>query len=53
VVIGTGGFSQLFEREGVFDALIPDLVLMGLHRALTLNPGGSRRWPSSPMPSDV
>ena len=53
VVIGTGGFSQLFEREGVFDALIPDLVLMGLHRALTLNPGGSRRWTSSPMPSDV
>ncbi len=46
-VIGTGGFSQLFEREGVFDTVLPDLVLAGLHRALALNQGGSRRWPSA------
>jgi type III pantothenate kinase len=46
VVIGTGGFSQLFAREQVFDAVLPDLVLLGLSRALALNPGASRRWPA-------
>lgn len=40
VVIGTGGFSRLFEREGVFDALLPELVLVGLARALALNEDG-------------
>jgi type III pantothenate kinase len=40
VVIGTGGFSRLFEREPLFDALLPDLVLVGLERALHLNEGG-------------
>ena len=44
VVIGTGGFSRLFEREPVFDALLPDLVLVGLERALALNEGASRAW---------
>jgi type III pantothenate kinase len=44
VVIGTGGFSRLFEQEKVFDALLPDLVLIGLHRAIALNEGGSRPW---------
>ena len=39
-VIGTGGFSRLFERDQVFDALLPDLVLLGLDRALTLNTRG-------------
>lgn len=28
-VIGTGGFSSLFEKEKIFDAIIPDLVLKG------------------------
>lgn len=37
VVIGTGGFSRLFERENLFDALLPDLVLVGLAHALSLN----------------
>jgi type III pantothenate kinase len=37
VVIGTGGFSRLFEKEKIFDALIPELVLHGLHRALKIN----------------
>ncbi len=32
-VIGTGGFSQLYEKTGLFDAIIPDLVLQGLRRA--------------------
>ncbi len=44
VVIGTGGFSRLFEREQLFDALLPDLVHIGLEHALSLNAGGSRRW---------
>jgi type III pantothenate kinase len=43
-VIGTGGFSQLFEGERVFDTVLPDLVLLGLYRALALNPGANRRW---------
>jgi type III pantothenate kinase len=44
IVIGTGGFSRLFERDKVFDALLPDLVLVGLERALSLNDGASRPW---------
>jgi type III pantothenate kinase len=38
-VIGTGGFSRLFERERIFDVEIPDLVLLGMLDALTLNEG--------------
>jgi len=37
VIIGTGGFSRLFEKEKVFDALMPDLVLMGLKISLKVN----------------
>lgn len=37
VVIGTGGFVRLFEKEEFFDAVIPDLVLMGLYKAVELN----------------
>ena len=37
VVIGTGGFSQLFAEENVFDDLQPNLVLNGLRIALELN----------------
>jgi type III pantothenate kinase len=44
VVIGTGGFSRLFERERLFDAVMPDLILVGLDRALALNEGASRPW---------
>jgi type III pantothenate kinase len=36
-VIGTGGFAYLFEKEKVFDAIIPDLVLKGLITALRAN----------------
>jgi type III pantothenate kinase len=46
-VIGTGGFSQLFDDTDVFDVVAPDLVLIGLSRALVLNPGGSQRWSSA------
>ncbi len=37
VVIGTGGFSRLFERSELFDEIIPTLVLEGLYNAYLLN----------------
>jgi type III pantothenate kinase len=36
-VIGTGGFSRLFQGTGIFDLEIPDLVLHGLLIALRMN----------------
>ncbi len=37
LVIGTGGFSHLFDSEELFDAVVPDLILVGLREALRLN----------------
>jgi type III pantothenate kinase len=37
LVLGTGGFSRMFENEKVFDSLIPELVLLGLREALKMN----------------
>ena len=37
VIIGTGGFSSLFEQHGLFDAVHPDLVLLGLKFLLNMN----------------
>lgn len=48
LVIGTGGFSLLYERAQAFDVLLPDLVLLGLARALALNPVASQRWTVAP-----
>ena len=48
MVIGTGGFSRLFEQEKVFDVLLPDLVLVGLAQALSLNDGASLPWGAPP-----
>jgi type III pantothenate kinase len=36
-IIGTGGFSSLFEREKMFDVTQHDLVLQGLNIALKMN----------------
>jgi type III pantothenate kinase len=36
-LIGTGGFARLFEDAGIFDAHVPELVLIGLREALRLN----------------
>jgi type III pantothenate kinase len=47
LVVGTGGFSRLFERDALFDELAPDLVLVGLERALVLNADASRPWAGS------
>lgn len=30
IIIGTGGFSYLFEKENIFTAILPDLILEGL-----------------------
>ena len=37
VIIGTGGFSRLFEKEKAFDVLIPELVLIGLKWSYEMN----------------
>jgi type III pantothenate kinase len=37
VLLATGGFAGLFEKEKLFDRVIPDLVLRGLYRATILN----------------
>lgn len=36
-IIGTGGFAQLFENEGIFNEILPDLVLQGLRIAYEKN----------------
>lgn len=36
-IIGTGGFARMFEGEGLFDEIIPELVLGGLKHAESLN----------------
>lgn len=35
--LATGGFAGLLEKEGLFDEIIPDLVLKGLNLALRMN----------------
>ncbi|EDY80804.1 transcriptional activator, putative, Baf family [Verrucomicrobiia bacterium DG1235] len=37
-VIATGGFSQLYRESGLFDEIVPDLVLRGVNAVLDLNP---------------
>lgn len=37
VIIGTGGFASLFEKENIFTVILPDLVLQGLYIALQKN----------------
>jgi type III pantothenate kinase len=39
-VIGTGGFARLFDGEGLFDEVVPELVLLGLKHADDLNREG-------------
>lgn len=36
-VIGTGGFSRLYENTGLFDVFEPDLVLHGLRHIFNMN----------------
>ncbi|MDA0978752.1 MAG: type III pantothenate kinase [Proteobacteria bacterium] len=37
LVIGTGGFAQLFNREKLFDEVVSDLILIGLQEIVRLN----------------
>ncbi|WP_440683238.1 type III pantothenate kinase [Cysteiniphilum halobium] len=37
ITIATGGFSQLFSVPGLFDAIVPDLVLQGIKIAFDKN----------------
>ena len=37
LVIGTGGFAQLFNREKIFDRVVSDLILEGLREITRLN----------------
>jgi type III pantothenate kinase len=39
LVIGTGGFSHFFDRQELFDAVVPELILVGLREAMRLNNG--------------
>ncbi|MBC2607022.1 type III pantothenate kinase [Pelagicoccus albus] len=38
LVIATGGFSQLYRDAGLFDEIVPDLVLRGVNAMLAWNP---------------
>jgi type III pantothenate kinase len=40
LIIGTGGFSSLYQNAGIFDHIIPDLVLKGLLIAVNMNTDG-------------
>jgi type III pantothenate kinase len=37
LVLATGGFASLFDKQGLFDHLVPDLVLQGIRLAALLN----------------
>ena len=37
LVIGTGGDASLYEEEGLFDKIIPELAFYGMYEALSLN----------------
>ena len=37
-VVATGGFSQLYRDSGLFNEIVPDLVLRGVNAVLSLNP---------------
>ncbi len=39
VRIATGGFSRMFSDTGLFDELLPDLILVGLVKAYEINRG--------------
>ncbi|MBU2530613.1 MAG: type III pantothenate kinase [Elusimicrobia bacterium] len=36
-IIGTGGFSKIFENDKVFDYINPDLVLIGINAAIKMS----------------
>ena len=36
-ILGTGGFAKVFSEYGLFDQIVPELVLLGVKRAIELN----------------
>ncbi len=36
-ILGTGGFAKLFSDYGIFDEICPELVLLGVKRAIEMN----------------
>jgi type III pantothenate kinase len=43
LILGTGGFGRLFQHEQLFDAFLPELPLIGLHRAVELSQSDTRK----------
>lgn len=37
LVLATGGFASLFDKQGLYDHLLPDLVLQGIRLAVQMN----------------
>lgn len=37
LVLATGGFASLFDNQGIYDHLVPDLVLQGIRLAALMN----------------
>lgn len=37
LVLATGGFASLFDKQGLYDHLVPDLVLQGIRLAALMN----------------
>lgn len=37
LILATGGFAPLFEKQGIYDQLAPDLVLQGVRMAAMMN----------------
>ncbi len=40
LILATGGFASLFDKQGIYDHLIPDLVLQGIRLASEINLNG-------------
>ena len=39
IIVGTGGFAQLYKTQQLFDHIFPDLVLTGLFEDYQMNRG--------------
>lgn len=37
LVLATGGFASLFDKQGLYDHIVPDLVLQGIRHAALMN----------------
>lgn len=37
LVLATGGFASLFDKQGIYEQVLPDLVLQGIRMAVELN----------------